>query len=78
MALRLPEDARENYFEGIVAGWFNSNPVQLVEWLERIPGKKEQAAVARSILRQQQFGGDLTKEQIDKVEAHLKSIEEDA
>lgn len=78
MALRLPEDARENYFEGIVAGWFNSNPVQLVEWLERIPGKKEQAAVARSILRQQQFGGDLTEEQIDKVEAHLKSIEEDA
>ena len=78
LALKLPVANRESYFVGLAGSWYSSNPVQLVDWLERLPGKSEQAAVARLILRRHQFEKTLTAEQIEKVEALLKSAEEDA
>ncbi len=73
---QLPESRRDFYYGSIAGDWADTNPVQMYEELEQIPGAKLRSTMAMQLLSNNTRSPILTKDQID----HVKSLltEEDA
>lgn len=75
LAQELEETARRSYFEDIVGTWYYANPAHLVKWLASVSDKELQASLSRSVLRQNQFQKDLTKEQVEQLQEHSEAVD---
>ena len=74
-AEHLKDESRETYYVHVVLGWVSDNPVELYEYMEKLPSDaiKEEAAKLLTALHETQQA--LTGEQIESLSKYLSAEE---